>query len=53
LVTRRVGLNVDIDRLFSAEAEGVRFHPVFLTDCALAKVQQTRRPALKQFQRRE
>jgi len=51
---RRVGLNVDIDGLISAEAEGVRFHPVFLTDCALAKVrQQTRRRALKQFQRRE
>lgn len=43
-----------IDGVFSAERKGVRFHPAFLTDRALAKVQQqTRRRVLNRFQRRE
>ena len=43
-----------IDGVFSATDEGVRFHPAFLTESALAKVQQqTRRRVLKWFQRRE
>jgi hypothetical protein len=43
-----------IDGLFSEADEGVRFHPAFLTDRALAKVQQqTRRRVLKLFQRRQ
>ena len=42
-----------IDGVFSAADEGVRFHPAFLTDRGLAKVQrQTRRRVLKLFRRR-
>ncbi|MBM4201290.1 MAG: IS91 family transposase [Gammaproteobacteria bacterium] len=42
-----------IDGLFSAAAEGLRFHPACLTDQALAQVQrQTRRRVLQLFQRR-
>ena len=43
-----------IDGLFSAADEGIRFHPAFLTDAAMAQVQQqTRRRVLSLFQRRE
>jgi hypothetical protein len=43
-----------IDGVFSAAAEGLRFHPAFLTDTAIARVQQqTRRRVLKLFQHRE
>jgi hypothetical protein len=42
-----------IDGVFSATEVGLRFHPAFLTDRALAKVQQqTRRRVLQLFQRR-
>jgi len=42
-----------IDGLFSANEEGLRFHPAGLTDQALAQVQrQTRRRVLQLFQRR-
>jgi hypothetical protein len=43
-----------IDGLFSAAEEGIRFHPAYLTDAAIAQVhQQTRRRVLKLFHRRE
>jgi hypothetical protein len=43
-----------IDGVFSAADDGVRFHPAFVTDAALARVQQqNRRRVLKLFQRRE
>ena len=42
-----------IDGVFSTADEGVRFHPTFLTEAAIERVQQqTRRRVLKLFQRR-
>lgn len=42
-----------IDGMFSAADAGVRFHPAFLTDAAIARAQQqTRRRVLSLFQRR-
>ena len=42
-----------IDGVFSEADEGIRFHPAFLTDRALVKVQQqTRRRVIKLFRRR-
>ena len=42
-----------IDGLFSAAEAGLRFHPVCLTEAAIARVQQrTRRRVLKLFERR-
>lgn len=42
-----------IDGLFSVTEEGLRFHPAFLTETAIARVQQqTRRRVLKLFERR-
>jgi hypothetical protein len=42
-----------IDGVFSAEEEGLRFHPACLTEAAIARVQQqTRRRVLKLFERR-
>ena len=42
-----------IDGLFSAPEEGLRFHPAFLTEAAIARVQQqTRRRVLRLCERR-
>jgi hypothetical protein len=42
-----------VDEVFSTAEEAIRFHPAFLTDAAIARVQQrTRRRVLKLFQRR-
>ena len=42
-----------VDGVFSTTEEEIRFHPAFLTDSAIARVQQrTRRRVLKLFQRR-
>jgi hypothetical protein len=42
-----------VDGVFSTDEEAIRFHPAFLTDMAIARVQQrTRQRVLKLFERR-
>ena len=53
ICSRQIGHCCVIDGVLSAADERVRFHPAFLTDAALTRVQQqTRRRVVKLFQRR-